>query len=629
MVLCLSLAFSSGLRAAPAAIGGSSLERFVDGIMSQAIASGDAVGASIAIVDSGRALLVKGYGAADVARSTPVQGRRTLFRIGGISKVLTWIAVLQLVENGNLDLDADLSTYLSDVPLSQDFSEPLTLRHVMTHTTGFDTSFARRWLSGPRQVGSLREELIRQAPARVDLPGTDNVYGDYGAALAGYIVTQVTGMPLEQYLQQQVLAPLAMDGTSLQQPLSDELAARLALGYEKTPIGMAPRGFAVASLAPAQAGSATALDMARLMAELLNPSGTGVLAATSKRQLLQAAYLPHPGAGAMTLGLFEDSRHTQRMVFLRGDTGLFHSALLLWPDLSLGVFVAVNAQSGAGLVDGLTKTLQQHWGFAPPDFRLPALEPVNYAPQIAGTYVTTRRNHLGAGKILALLNTLTVEVHADEGELRVRQSFPLQHWFSRQYQAYQRTDLNAYRRVDGGDVLIFKTDAPARIYLSQFPGEAFAPAGPLYVLIYNLGFLLLWGLLALSVLLRWPLSGFGSGRRQRGSGWASLLQAGAVLVSCWFLWRLLRIDTSAYGFVMAGLAPLQDYLWLPLIVTALVTLQVLGIYRVLLNGIWSGGQRAHYVLMLLGNILLVWWFWFWQLVPAQALEFLRVPSGLF
>ena len=113
------------------------LAAWLDGFMPYAIGRGDIPGAVVVVVKDGEVLLQKGYGYADVAKRTPVDPATTLFRPGSVSKLFTWTAVMQLVEQGKLDLDADINQYL-DFKVPPYDGKPVTLRNIMTHTSGIE-----------------------------------------------------------------------------------------------------------------------------------------------------------------------------------------------------------------------------------------------------------------------------------------------------------------------------------------------------------------------------------------------------------------------------------------------------------------------------------------------------------
>ena len=124
------------------------LESFLDGLVPLQIERADIAGATIAVVKDGKVLFAKGYGYADSARKQPVSPDSTLFRGGSISKLFTWTAVMQLVEQGKLDLDRDVNAYL-DFQLPRTFGRPLTLRNIMTHRTGFEETIKDLLLPAP------------------------------------------------------------------------------------------------------------------------------------------------------------------------------------------------------------------------------------------------------------------------------------------------------------------------------------------------------------------------------------------------------------------------------------------------------------------------------------------------
>ena len=115
---------------------------FLDGIMPQQLARENIAGAVISIVKDGKVVFAKGYGYSDVEKKTPVTPDATLFRPGSISKLFTWTSVMQLVEQGKLDLDRDINDYL-DFKIPATYPKPITLRNVMTHTPGFEETADR------------------------------------------------------------------------------------------------------------------------------------------------------------------------------------------------------------------------------------------------------------------------------------------------------------------------------------------------------------------------------------------------------------------------------------------------------------------------------------------------------
>ena len=171
------------------------VEAFMDGLIDAQLEAYHLPGATVAVVQDGALLLAKGYGYADLAARKPVVADQTLFRPGSISKLLIWTAVMQLVEAGQLDLDADVNTYVTDFKIPSTYPEPITLAHLLTHTPGFEERGEGLFLRAAAEKLPLADYLQRYMPARVRPPGTLTAYSNYGTTLAGYIIEQVTGMP--------------------------------------------------------------------------------------------------------------------------------------------------------------------------------------------------------------------------------------------------------------------------------------------------------------------------------------------------------------------------------------------------------------------------------------------------
>ena len=149
------------------------MEAFIDGFMG-ARTPGAIAGATVAVVKDGELFFAKGYGDADIDRQIPVDPARTLFRLGSISKLFTWTAVMQLVEQGKLDLDVDVNTYLRGIKIPATYAVPVTLRTILTHTAGFEDGGIGYMLARTdKDLVPLQDFLATHMPARVRPPTTD------------------------------------------------------------------------------------------------------------------------------------------------------------------------------------------------------------------------------------------------------------------------------------------------------------------------------------------------------------------------------------------------------------------------------------------------------------------------
>jgi CubicO group peptidase (beta-lactamase class C family) len=155
------------------------------------------------VVKDGKLFFAKGYGYADLENNIPVDPEKTIFRTGSVGKVFTWTAVMQLVEQGKLDLNADINTYL-DFRIPDTYPQPITLKHLMTHTSGIEDRWIGSLTPDASELVPEREWLVANFPGRVRPPGEAAGYSNYNAMLAGYIVARVSGEPYEQYIQKHI-----------------------------------------------------------------------------------------------------------------------------------------------------------------------------------------------------------------------------------------------------------------------------------------------------------------------------------------------------------------------------------------------------------------------------------------
>jgi CubicO group peptidase (beta-lactamase class C family) len=205
-------------------------EAWFDGFVPTALKAQDIAGAVVVVVKDGKILLSKGYGYSNAADRTPVNPDQTLFRPGSISKLFTWTAIMQLVEQGKIGLDTDINTYLDfEVPGRDGL--PITVRHLLTHRAGFEEGIKHLILFKQQPGLNARTFLTRWTPGRIYKPGEVPAYSNYGAGLAGYIVERVSGMPFETYVERNIFAPLAMMHATFRQPLPEAMQPFMSQAY--------------------------------------------------------------------------------------------------------------------------------------------------------------------------------------------------------------------------------------------------------------------------------------------------------------------------------------------------------------------------------------------------------------
>jgi CubicO group peptidase (beta-lactamase class C family) len=206
------------------------VEAWLDGFLPYAMNRGDIAGGVIVVVKDGEVLLQKGYGYADVATRKPVDPERTLFRAGSVAKLVTHTAAMQLVEQGKLDLDADIAKYL-DFPVEPAYGKPVTLHNLTTHTAGFEELVRGLMASDPSRHLQLEDYIKATHPSRIFPPGEVPSYCNYCVALEGYIVQRTSGENFDDYLDKHIFAPLGMNNSTFRQPLPKQFEEQMSKGY--------------------------------------------------------------------------------------------------------------------------------------------------------------------------------------------------------------------------------------------------------------------------------------------------------------------------------------------------------------------------------------------------------------
>ncbi|WP_406060604.1 serine hydrolase domain-containing protein [Micromonospora sp. NBC_00860] len=425
----------------PRVLNASDVNAWLDEMLPAALEANDIAGATVAVVNDGGTVTTRGYGHVDTGSEgtepVPVDPERHLFRIGSVSKLATATAAMQLVQDGRVDLDADIAAYL-DFTIPRNFDEPITLRHLLTHTAGFEERIAG--LIGKEGTrADLREALVTDPPEQIYRPGTVPAYSNYGNSLAGYIVERVSGIPFEEYVDRNVFDRLGMTSSSFEQPLPADLAGRVSNGYDNA--SSPPGYFEIIGTPPAGSMSASAPDMARFMlAHLGEPvGGTPILDEPTLDLMHQPALDATTlgtlaGAPRMTLGFFDESRNGRRILGHGGDTPFFHSHLQIYPDEGAGLFISLNSTGTSGLANHqlrqkLTKAFADRYFPAVPGAaanNVPATElaapttdasgTAERAAMAAGTYESSRMIKSNFLTLIGLSGRTTVSVR-DDGRL--------------------------------------------------------------------------------------------------------------------------------------------------------------------------------------------------------------------
>jgi CubicO group peptidase (beta-lactamase class C family) len=403
-----------GLHAARAeapALDRARVEAFVDGAVREAMRSRRIAGVSVAIVDRSGAVMTRGYGVEALSPRRAADAD-TLFRVGSISKTPIWISLMQLVEQGKISLNDPINDHLPEALRIPDegFREPIRIRHLMTHSAGFeDSALGGLFVRDPRRLLPLDEYLRTHRVHRVREPGTLAVYSNYGAALAGALVAHVAGEPWQDYAEKHVLRPLGMTAATYREPYSaalaqaqglvdpmtEAVASEVTLGFSRAAGAFKTHAFEyVSDIAPAGAMSASANDMALYMQALLDPllmEKAGVLRAETALAMREGLFGNTLELGAWRHGFMDYTFVRGRRAFGHdGDVVYQHSSMQIFPDEGLAIFVSVNSPNGRPLLDSLISAFLDEFAGPPAPQPPRAANAQAEAAKVAGTYRSLR-----------------------------------------------------------------------------------------------------------------------------------------------------------------------------------------------------------------------------------------------
>jgi CubicO group peptidase (beta-lactamase class C family) len=360
MTRSLTQSWAGSADRAPLRIDEPELGAWVDGVLNRH----PAVGLAVGIVRNGSLELFHGRGFADIASNRPIT-EDTVFRIGSVTKPFTAIAVMQLCEEGVVDLDAPADDYLRAYHLvpARSGLRPPTVRHLLTHTAGIpEVRHVADLLhpgAGPFEgrppILSVKmgealpplAEHFRGGLRVVAEPGTAFAYSNYGFATLGQIVEDVSGMVLERYFRERIFEPLGMSDTDLVR--SERVGSRLATGYT---LARGAQAVPDRDWIGAGAGGiySTTRDIARFAAALMgggaNQHGL-VLEPETLSTMFEPHHRPDPRLPGWGLGFARAEAGPHHIVGHDGILPGFNSTLLVAPDDGLAIVAFTNGSKGA------------------------------------------------------------------------------------------------------------------------------------------------------------------------------------------------------------------------------------------------------------------------------------------
>ena len=594
-----------------------SVEAYLDGVINTVMQERQIPGAIMVIVQNGSVFLSKGYGYADIEKKSPVQPDRTLFRIASVSKMINATAVMQLVEQGKLDLNADVNELLQkfDAPLTipQHYSEPIRLLDLIDHTAGFDERAIGMASLDKNKVPALGDYLTRRMPPQMMPPRTTISYSNHGVGLSGLLVQLAADAPYDAYVREHIFAPLGMNHSSFE--LTDALAPDMAQGYAVKGGRVTPVPFDYINIPPAGGMVSCADDMAKFMIAHLQKGRLGdarILQESTADEMHRVQYKQDPRLdGGIAVGFFTGTRNGHRYIEHGGDLNGFASELWLLPDDGIGFFTSCTVDDGKLRV-AITRAFMDRYFPAPalPEPR-PNPELAKDAEKYAGYYRPNRYARGSIEKLTTLMNQC--RVNYDDGGLTLTgiDADPVR---------FVEEQPGVFLNARSGVRMVYRTDGAGKVTHLLMNGGAMEKLPWYEEARWHVLFVVAVILILGCAVVVWPLAWVFRRPKANGPVMApSHYRAIAWLFSAMSLGLLLN-----FGYTMANLDQWEFTYGMPeRIILLLCIPPVLCLGAVLLvfyglsawwHGYWSGLARIDYTLVVAACAALIPFFVYWNLL---------------
>ena len=334
LILCTLFSFENKIYSQNTDVQTSDLNAWIDSTFTENIKSLNIAGATIVVMQGDSILHLNGYGVTDIESKKAVDAHRSIFGVGSISKTFVATAVMKLYEDEKLELDRDVNNYLKSFQLSYPFNDSITVRHLLTHTAGFDDNNIATIVHSEDKVIPLAQYIKTRMSPQIRPSGKAIAYSNNGYALLGLIVEEVSGMPFHQYVKENVLNPLEMNHSGFRRQV--ELEEDYATSYLKKGEQLIPYKTAFHHFYPAGSFRSTAADMGHYIAMWLNSgffNETQFLDSSTVSKMHNTGFKQYEKADyGWLLGFTESQWYGERTVWHTGGIQGFRSQLTLIPE---------------------------------------------------------------------------------------------------------------------------------------------------------------------------------------------------------------------------------------------------------------------------------------------------------
>jgi CubicO group peptidase (beta-lactamase class C family) len=440
------------------------LSTFTDAFFSKNMYKYHVPGAAIAIVKDGETCFIKGYGYSDVENKKSIDPQKTIFGIASVSKLITATAVMQQYEKGKIDLNKDINEYLSSFKIEESFDKPITMKSLLTHTSGFNQSSIGIGVRNSSEIKNLSNYLSNAIPKRVNEPNRFFSYSNQGVSLAGYIVEIVAGEKFGSYVNEKIFKPLKMNSSTFDQPIPENMEKDKAIGYgywtqKKNLFRTEPLYYQVM---PAGACYTTVSDMAKFISANLNNGSyekSQLLKETTMEEMHKQQFTHNPKMPGQAYGFWESFENNKRGLFHTGTSDGYASLLYIMPEYNMGFILCYNLATDKLRSDFLRSFLDKFFPVEKTIKVNPVIDFEKRVKQFEGLYWDIEKPRYTLDKLEVLMSNGLIKARAQkDGTLK------LTGYYGDKIGNYIEIEPEVFKNIETEEIVTFRLNNPEYNY---------------------------------------------------------------------------------------------------------------------------------------------------------------------
>ncbi len=377
-------------------------------------------GACVIISEHGKTVFSKCYGYSDLEKKTGIDENNTYFEWGSITKTLVWVSVIQLEEKGLIDIEADIRQYLpKDFLKNLKYEQEITMLDLMNHTAGFEEFLIDfRYADNEAEI-PLSEVLSVYQPKQIFKPKIASGYSNWGAALAAYIVENISGMPFDEYVKQNIFKPLSIEKLEIEPILDDSVLQKKARGYSYSGGKFKREDYMSIKIYPAGSLNGTPNALMKYANELAKDNSLRSLLfanAQTKDNLFTETWRSCKSKSGLAHGFWEYIGNN-KIFGHEGGTYGFKTQLWVEPDKERVILIATNVMETNFCSDVMSSIIKNE------NISNIKSKSNNDLKIFTGDYLPARGVYSNVGKIITFMQAVRIKPNNDKEEILLEKVF--------------------------------------------------------------------------------------------------------------------------------------------------------------------------------------------------------------